>query len=102
VAKTEVRHIYGSVDNKSDIHKIFSEIRADVAGAESRADLTELYKRAGYLITLTYAPSWNKKFGDEAKQLRYLAEAEFKKTAQKINARANKLGEVPSYDENWG
>src|SRR5689334_19173132 len=46
-------HVYGEVDNKTDLKEVFSQIRQDVEHAKSRSDLTELYKRAGYLITLT-------------------------------------------------
>lgn len=35
--------------------------------------MTELYRRAGYLITLTYAPSWAEKFGNVALRLRRVA-----------------------------
>ncbi len=44
--------------------------------------MTELYKRAGYLITLTHAPSWEEKFGKEARALRKTGEEEFRKTAE--------------------
>ncbi len=50
-------HIYGEVESQTGLKKIFREIRQDVEKAKSRPDLTELYKRAGYLITLTHAPS---------------------------------------------
>ena len=57
-------HIYREVKNKSDLKKIFLGIRHDLGTAHSRPALTELYKRAGYLITLTHAPAWEK-FGRE-------------------------------------
>ena len=95
-------HIYGEVDSKSDLGKIFSEIRKDIEEAKNRAELTELYKRAGYLITLTYAPSWEKKFGDEAEDLRKFAAAEFTITVNKLNHRANKVGTESDYDDKWG
>jgi len=41
------KHIYGEADNKTDLKKVFSEIRDDVEKANSRPKLTELYKRAG-------------------------------------------------------
>jgi hypothetical protein len=44
--------------------------------------------RAGYLITLTHAPSWEEKFGQEVVALRKVAEKEFATTARKINYRA--------------
>ena len=86
------RQIYGKIDSKTDMKKVFSEIRRDVDRASSRPALTELYKRAGYLITLTYAPSWEEKFGREARLLRQTGEEEFRKTARKINRRAEVIG----------
>jgi hypothetical protein len=96
------RHIYGEVQNKTDLEKIFTAIRHDIDTASSRPALTELYKRAGYLITLSHAPSWQTKFGDEASALRTLAEDEFTTTAQKINRRAEAIGVDADYDEHWG
>jgi hypothetical protein len=96
------RHIDGEVDNKTGMKRVFNEIRRDVDAAKSRPALTELYKRAGYLITLTYAPSWEQKFGNDAVALRQVGEDEFRKTAHKINRRAVKLGTDADYDEKWG
>ncbi len=96
------RNIYGNVENKSDLHHIFSLINDDIDEANSREGLTELYKRAGYLITLTYAPSWQKKFGDEADELRAAAGKEFRKAARHINRRAEQVGSEGDYDEEWG
>lgn len=97
------RHIYGKIDSETGMRQVFIDIRHDVENATSRPALTELYKRAGYLITLTYAPSWEEKFGgDEAAGLRRLAEAEFSKTAGKINHRAAEIGTAANYDEKWG
>lgn len=100
MAKT--RHIYGEIDNKSDLEKVFREIRDDVENARSRETLTELYRRAGYLITLTHAPSWHEKFGARAEDLRDEAEQEFATTARKINRQAEKIGTEADYDEKWG
>lgn len=96
------KQIYGEVENKSDLIKVFKAIRRDVGQADSRPALTELYKRAGYLITLTYAPSWQEKFGQKAEDLRKTAEEEFARTARKINQQAKKIGTEPDYDEQWG
>jgi hypothetical protein len=71
------RHIYGEIDNKPDLEEVFSEIREDVKKAGSRPELTELYRRAGYLITLTEAPAWEQKFGDDIDEIRKAAEEEF-------------------------
>jgi hypothetical protein len=96
------RHIYGEIKSKTDMKKVFTAIRKDVAHARSRPALSELYKRAGYLITLTHAPSWKEKFGGEARQLRSIGEEEFSKTARKINSQAKKIGEDADFDEKWG
>ena len=95
-------HVYGAVTSKTDLQKIFREIRHDVAEAKSRPTLTELYKRAGYLITLTHAPAWEEKFGKEVTALRQLAKEEFTTTARKINHRAAQIGTEADYDETWG
>jgi hypothetical protein len=99
---THDRHIYGKIDSEAGMRKVFEEIRQDVETAASRPTLTELYKRAGYLITLTYAPSWEEKFGREDSALRKVALEEFAKTARKINRRAAQIGTEADYHEAWG
>jgi hypothetical protein len=96
------RHIYGKVNSKTGMKRVFTDIRRDVASAKSRPALTELYKRAGYLITLTHAPSWEEKFGRGAAAIRKVGEEEFSKTARKINRRAARIGAAADYDEKWG
>lgn len=96
------RRIYGEVNSKTSLKKIFMDIRSDVESARSRPSLTELYKRAGYLITLTHAPSWEEKFGKGVNALRRVGEEEFRKTAKKINSRAKKIGTEADFDEKWG
>jgi len=98
----EDRHIYGEVNSKTGLRKIFLNIRHDVESASSRPALTELYKRAGYLITLTHAPSWQEKFGKDATKLRAVGKEEFRKTAKKINRRAAQIGTEANYDDTWG
>ena len=98
----EDRHIYGEVNSKTGMKRIFMDIRHEVEDAKSRPALTELYKRAGYLITLTHAPSWEEKFGRKAGSLRTVGKEEFRKTARKINRRAAKIGTEADYDEKWG
>jgi len=98
----EDRHIYGEVNSKTGMKRVFMDIRRDIEKAHSRPDLSELYKRAGYLITLTHAPSWEEKFGKEASALRAVGEEEFGKTARKINRRAAQIGTEADYDEKWG
>ena len=94
--------VYGHINGADDMHRVFTDIRHDVEQAGSRPTLTELYRRAGYLITLTYAPSWEEKFGREALQLRKVAEEEFRTTAQEINRRAERIGTAADYHETWG
>jgi hypothetical protein len=96
------RHIYGEINNKTGMRRVFTAIRRDVGDANSRPALTELYKRAGYLIALTHAPSWDQKFGKGAVALRHVGEDEFRKTARKINRRASKIGTDADCDEKWG
>jgi len=98
----EDRHVYGTVNSKTGVKRVFTDIRRDIEAARSRPALTELYKRAGYMITLTYAPSWEEKFGREAATLRRVGEEEFRKTAHKINRRAQAIGTEADYDERWG
>jgi hypothetical protein len=95
-------HIYGEVNSETGLRRVFREIRHDVDGAKARPGLTELYKRAGYLITLTHAPSWEVRWGTKAKRLRGVAKKEFATTARKINRRARQVGADPDYDEKWG
>jgi hypothetical protein len=96
------RHIYGEVNNKTGLKRVFTAIRRNVEDARSRPALTELYKRAGYLITLTHAPSWKEKFGQDAATLRRVGEEEFGKTARKINRRAAQIATEANFDETWG
>jgi len=98
----EDRHIYGEVNSKTGMQRIFMDIRQNVESAKSRPALTELYKRAGYLITLTHAPSWEEKFGKKASSLRRVGKEEFRKTAKKINRRAAQIGTKADFDEKWG
>ena len=44
------RHIYGKIDSESGMRQVFMDIRRDVENADSRPALTELYRRAGYLM----------------------------------------------------
>ena len=98
----EDRHIYGTVNSKTGMKRVFGDIRRDIEDAKSRPALTELYKRAGYMIALTYAPSWEEKFGREAGSLRRVGQDEFRKTARKINRRAEAIGTDADYHEQWG
>lgn len=95
-------HIYGEIDNKTNLRDVCKQIRDDVRNTHDRAALTELYRRAGYLITLSHANSWEEKFGDEIEEIRHVAEEEFARTARTINRRAEDIGTDADYDESWG
>jgi len=95
-------HVYGEVNSVTGMKKVFREIRQDVTHAGSRPTLTELHKRAGYLITLTMSPAWEEKFGKDAAKLRRAAKEEFATTARKINRRAREIGTEADYAESWG
>jgi hypothetical protein len=96
------QRVYGEVNSDEDLRKIFADIRGDVAAARSREELTQLFRRAEYLVTLTYAPAWQKKFGAGVEALRRIAAAEFTTTARAINQRAAAVGAPADYDETWG
>lgn len=96
------RQIYGDVDNKTNLHGVYLQIRKDVEDAGSRSDLTELYRRAGYLVTLSHASSWREKFGEDIGEIRDVARDEFARTARAVNRQAEKIGAEADYDETWG
>lgn len=98
----EDKHTYGEIDNKTNLRDVFLRIRKDVERAKSRSALTELFRRAGYLITLTHAASWQEKFGDDIDEIRAVAEEEFARTARRINRRAKAIGTDADYAESWG
>jgi hypothetical protein len=96
------RPTYGEVESTTDLKREFAALRRDAKQAHTRERLTELYRRAGYLITLTYAPSWREKFARQADDLRRAGEREFSHTARAINQRAHVIGVGAEYDELWG
>lgn len=98
----EGTQISGEINIKTDLEKVFTAIRGIVEIANSHSDLTELYNRAGYLITLIYEPSWVEKFGRDALVLRKIGEQEFRKTARWINRRAKQIGAEAIFDEDCG
>ena len=95
-------HEYGQVNSEADLRQIFDDIRGEVPAASSRDELTQLYRRAEYLIALTYAPAWQKKFDGRLDSLRRTGEAAFTTVARAINGRAAEIGTAADYDETWG
>jgi hypothetical protein len=89
-------------EGHNDVERIYSEIRDDLKQANTRAALTELYRRAGYLVTQTDAPGWEKRYGERAPALREQARSEFRHLVREINARAGRLGIKGEFAEAWG
>jgi len=97
----EHKLVYLEINSKAVLQDAFSEIRNEVNRAASRLELTDLYNRAGYLISLAYDSFWERKFFDDIEDIRHTAEEEFGRTAHKINDQAEKIGFEGNYDEVW-
>ena len=97
----EHKLVYLDIDSKAVLKDAFLEIRDEVSRATSRLELTDLYNRAGYLITLAHDSFWERKFFDDIEDIRRTAEEEFGKTARQINDQAEKIGFDGNYDEVW-
>jgi hypothetical protein len=93
---------YGDVETTTDLKRAFAALRRDAEQADTCEWLIELYRRAGYLITLTHAPSWRERFARQADDLRQAGEREFSHTAHAINQRARAIGVEAGYAELWG
>lgn len=87
--------------HEKDLHQVFHEIREEIGNAQSREELTELYKRTGYMITMTHATPVEEKQDTEMKDRRETTEHEFATTVRLINSRAQELGVEADYNENW-
>jgi hypothetical protein len=96
------RPTYGEVETTTDLKRAFAALRRDAEHADTHERLTELYRRAGYLITLTHAPSWRERFARQADDLRRAGQREFSTTAHTLNQRARAIGIEADYDEVWG
>ena len=87
--------------NKINLRQIFREIREDVEQVTTREALTELYKQAGYYITLTHSTPIDEKVDRTIKTQRGITEREFARTVRKINQRAKKIGTEADFNESW-
>lgn len=97
----EHKLVYLEIDSQAVLKEAFAEIRAEVDQAVSSYDLTDLYNRAGYLITLANDAFWERKFNDDIDEIHQTAEDEFRRTAHQINTRAERIGLDGNYDEVW-
>lgn len=86
---------------KTALQQFFLDIRRDIETASTRRELTALYQRAHYLITLTHARVWEAKFGQKVIEIRRIATEEFATTARELNRRATQLGISANYDAQW-
>lgn len=84
--------LYVHVKGVLDIVNINRQIRAQVRGARSRAQLMELRLRSAYLFTLSNAPAWQQSFGQRIGAMRRAAKQEYHVTAKLINRRIAALG----------
>lgn len=98
---TNDTHTHSEVNKEKDLMTVFREIRDDVEKAQSREELTELYKRTGYMITMTHATPVEEKHDREMKRRRETTEREFSRTVHAINKRAKEIGTEADYNEKW-
>jgi len=82
----------------TDLRQSFRKIREDAEQATIRTELTEFYKRAVYLIMMTYGSPLKE---DREMKRRLLAEIEFGRKVRTINRRAKKIDVVADFDEDW-
>lgn len=88
------------IHDRTDVRQTFKEIRDVLEKAETREDLTELYKQAVYMILMTHSTPLNEK-DREMKRRRELTEQEFTRTVRMINERAKKINVEADYSEAW-
>ena len=86
--------------DRKDVRHTFEDIRNVLEKAESKEDLTELYKQAVYMILMTHSSPLNEK-DREMKRRRKMTEREFVRTVAMINRQATKIGVEADYSEDW-
>lgn len=100
-AMTKEIHTDVQGNARTDLRGRFKEIRERVELAQTREELTELYKRSVYMILMTHSSPLDEKTDKEVKRKRELTEREFARTVRLINRQAKKIGIEPDYDDNW-
>lgn len=98
---TSETHTHVDGNARTDLRGRFKEIRESVEKAQSKEELTELYKRAVYMILMTHSSPIDEKFDREMRRKRETTEREFTRTVRLINRQAGKIGVEADYDENW-
>ena len=87
--------------DRKDVRGTFKEIREAVVKAQSREELTELYKQSVYMILMTHSSPLDEKMDKELKKRRETTEREFARAVRMINRRAKKLGVEADYSDDW-
>ena len=85
----------------TDVKRTFQEIREAVEKAQSKEDLTELYKQTVYMILMTHSSPIDEKHDREMRRRREITESEFASAVHMINKQAEKIGVEADYNENW-
>jgi hypothetical protein len=98
---TSETHTHVEGNARTDMKGRFKEIREAVEEAQSKEELTELYKRSVYMILMTHSSPIDEKVDRDLKRKREAAEREFARTVRVINRHARKIGLEADYDENW-
>jgi hypothetical protein len=98
---TSETHTHVDGNARTDLRGRFKEIRESVEKAQSKEELTELYKRAVYMILITHSSPIDEKFDREMRRKRETTEREFTRIVRLINRQAGKIGVEADYDENW-
>jgi len=86
--------------DRKDVRRTFKDIRDTLEKAETKEDLTELYKQTVYMILMTHSSPVNEK-DREMKRRRESTEREFARTVRLINRQAKKIGVEANYSEDW-
>ena len=86
--------------DRTEVRPTFKEICEALDKAETREDVTELYKQAVYMILMTHSSPLNEK-DREMKRRRETTEREFARTVHLINERAKAIGVEAGYSEDW-
>jgi len=89
------------IHDRTDVRRTFKEIREALEKANSREDLTELYKQTVYMILMTHSSPIEQKFDRELQKRREITEREFTRTVRMINRQAKEIGVDADYNEAW-
>ena len=85
---------------RQDVRNTFKDIRDALAKAETKEDLTELYKQTVYMILMTHSTPVNEK-DREMNRRREKTEREFVRTVRAINQQAKKIAVDVNYSQDW-